>query len=212
MLSSNILRQTVYTHYTSVHQAAKLVAALLRVARVTAGLAESNVSLPPGLWLTSPAGWLASTGISSEAYVQQSSIGYLYFFTSDYLCYLRKKTICNPFAHPTWKCTRLTCEVPNFFLSDWRFALYLHFPYMRFPCLRNVLFRTVRAFSVLAFSSTCVFSAPILGCSGIRWTICKQYALPDVQQTVSKHWCTTTYLDTNMPGHSLKRLLKVFEF
>ena len=32
-----------------VHQAAKLVAALLRVARVTAGLAESNGSLPPGL-------------------------------------------------------------------------------------------------------------------------------------------------------------------
>jgi len=33
----------------SVHQAAKLVAALLRVARVTAGLAESNGSLPSGL-------------------------------------------------------------------------------------------------------------------------------------------------------------------
>ena len=32
-----------------VHQAAKLVAALLRVSRVTAGLAESNGSLPPGL-------------------------------------------------------------------------------------------------------------------------------------------------------------------
>jgi len=30
-------------------QAAKLVAALLRVAGVTAGLAESNGSLPPGL-------------------------------------------------------------------------------------------------------------------------------------------------------------------
>ena len=33
----------------SVHQAAKLVAALLGVARVTAGLAESNGSLPSGL-------------------------------------------------------------------------------------------------------------------------------------------------------------------
>ena len=33
----------------SVHQAAKLVAALLRVAGVTAILAESNGSLPPGL-------------------------------------------------------------------------------------------------------------------------------------------------------------------
>ena len=39
------LRQTVLTHRASVHQAAKMVAALLRVARVTAGLAESNGSL-----------------------------------------------------------------------------------------------------------------------------------------------------------------------
>ena len=48
-LSSNSLGQTVHTHRASVHQATKLVAALLRVARVTAGLAESNGSLPPGL-------------------------------------------------------------------------------------------------------------------------------------------------------------------
>jgi len=41
--------QTVHTHRASVHRAAKLVAALLSVARVTAGLAESNGSLPPGL-------------------------------------------------------------------------------------------------------------------------------------------------------------------
>jgi len=45
----NSLRQTVHTHCASVHQAAKLVAALLSVARVTAGLAESNGSLQPGL-------------------------------------------------------------------------------------------------------------------------------------------------------------------
>ena len=43
MLSGNSLRQTVHT------QAAKLVAALLRILGVTAGLAESNGSLPPGL-------------------------------------------------------------------------------------------------------------------------------------------------------------------
>jgi len=50
MLSgNNSLGQTVHTHCASVHQAAKLVAALLRVAGVTAGLAESNGSLPPGL-------------------------------------------------------------------------------------------------------------------------------------------------------------------
>ena len=48
-----------------VHQAAKLVAAPLRVSGVTAGLAESNGSLQWGLWFTSPAGWLQRTGNSS---------------------------------------------------------------------------------------------------------------------------------------------------
>jgi len=48
-LSGNSLGQTVHTRRASVHHAAKLVAAILRVARVTAGLAESNGSLPPGL-------------------------------------------------------------------------------------------------------------------------------------------------------------------
>jgi len=66
MLSGNSLRQTVHTHCASVHQAAKLVAALLRVEGVTAGLVESNGSLPLGLWLTASAGWLPRTGISSR--------------------------------------------------------------------------------------------------------------------------------------------------
>ena len=48
-LFGNSLRQTVHTHRASVHRAAKLVAALLMVARITAGLAESNGSLLPGL-------------------------------------------------------------------------------------------------------------------------------------------------------------------
>jgi len=43
------VRQTAHTRCASVHQAAKLVAVLVRVAGVTAGLAESNGSLPPGL-------------------------------------------------------------------------------------------------------------------------------------------------------------------
>ena len=64
-LSGNSLRQTAHIHCASVHQAAKLVAPLLRVAWVTACLTESNGSLPPGLWLTSHAGWLPRTGISS---------------------------------------------------------------------------------------------------------------------------------------------------
>jgi len=49
MLSGNSLRQTVHTRCASVHQAAELVAALLRFARVTAGLAENNGSLLLGL-------------------------------------------------------------------------------------------------------------------------------------------------------------------
>ena len=65
MLSVNSLRQTVHTHCASVHQAAKLMAALLRVTGVTAGLVESNGSLPSGLWFMSPAGWLPRTGIIS---------------------------------------------------------------------------------------------------------------------------------------------------
>jgi len=48
-LSGNSLRETVHTHRASIHQAVKLVAALLRVAGVTAGLAQSNGSLPAGL-------------------------------------------------------------------------------------------------------------------------------------------------------------------
>jgi len=48
-LSGDSLRQTVHTHRASVHQADKLVAALLRIAGVTASLAESNGSLLPGL-------------------------------------------------------------------------------------------------------------------------------------------------------------------
>jgi len=48
-LSGNSLRQTVHTHCASVHQAAKLVAAVLRVAGVTVGLAESDGSLLLGL-------------------------------------------------------------------------------------------------------------------------------------------------------------------
>ena len=85
-------RQTVHTHRAPVHQAAKLVAALLRVARVNAGLAESNGSLPPGLWLTSPAGWLPRTGISAR----QLSLGYLYLLPTQ-----PPSTVLRPLYRPT---------------------------------------------------------------------------------------------------------------
>ena len=48
-LSGNSFRQTVHSRRVSVQRTAKLVAAFLRVVRVTAGLAESKGSLPPGL-------------------------------------------------------------------------------------------------------------------------------------------------------------------
>ena len=48
-LSGNSLGQTVHTLRASIHQASKLVEALLRAARVTASLVESNGSLTPGL-------------------------------------------------------------------------------------------------------------------------------------------------------------------
>ena len=72
----------------SVHQAANLVAALLTVAGVTAGLAESNGSLPA--LITSPAGWLPRTGISSGTL--RSVIEYLltFFIIS---CYTHKMAI-----------------------------------------------------------------------------------------------------------------------
>ena len=69
------LTQTVHTHRASVPQAATLVAALLKIARITAGLAESNRSLPPGLWLTSPSGWLPRTWIGSRTLRSVSEYG-----------------------------------------------------------------------------------------------------------------------------------------
>ena len=44
-----VLGKLLTPHRACVHQAVKSVAALLRVARVNVGLAESNGSLPPGL-------------------------------------------------------------------------------------------------------------------------------------------------------------------
>ena len=83
----------------SVHQAAKLVAALLKVAGVTAGLAESNGSLPPGLWLTSPAGWLPITEISSGTLRSVIEYGLpLPFYVLIYFFTYRSNTL--------WQCSR----------------------------------------------------------------------------------------------------------
>ena len=44
---------------------AKIVFAMAKTQPCNCGPVESNGSLPPGLWLTSPAGWLPGTRISS---------------------------------------------------------------------------------------------------------------------------------------------------
>ena len=92
-------------------------------------------------------------GSALEPYVRQSSIGYLYFFTSDYLRFYvvsEKKPIYNPLAHPTWKCTTLTYEVYESFFMWLKVCIvlaffvlafsipadsYSRFPYLRFPVL-----------------------------------------------------------------------------
>ena len=59
-LSGNSLRQTVHTHHVPVYQAAKLVAAVLRLARVTAGLVKSSGSLPTAGFMTHVTCWLTA--------------------------------------------------------------------------------------------------------------------------------------------------------
>ena len=85
-LSGNSIRQTVNTNRACL--ASSEIGTGLRAGKVTAGLAESNSNLPPGLWLTSPAGWLPRTGISSGTpYARQSSMGYLYLYLYRYTAF-----------------------------------------------------------------------------------------------------------------------------
>jgi len=70
----------VYTHRASEHQAAKLVAALLRVARVTAGLAESNGSLYRRVYDSRHLqADCQEPGSAPELYARQSSMGYTFY-------------------------------------------------------------------------------------------------------------------------------------
>ena len=104
------LRQTVHTHCASVLQAAKLVAALLRVVGVTAGLTESNGSLPPGLWLTSPAGLLPRTGISSGTVrsVIVYGLRFWYDFVQEVASWCAQDRLCST-AVSTWHLLQRQC-------------------------------------------------------------------------------------------------------
>jgi len=71
----------LFTPIVPLHKAAKLlVAALLRVARVTADLAESNGSLSPVYDSRHLRADCQVPGSAPEPYARQSSMGYLHFF------------------------------------------------------------------------------------------------------------------------------------
>ena len=93
--------------------AAKLVTALLRVARVTAGLAESNGSLPPGLWLTSPAGWLPRTGISSGKLPVFSEIA-----GRVYGCFSCTEALFDPIQGPDFQNFKIFINLPKFVVTS----------------------------------------------------------------------------------------------
>jgi len=82
MLSGNSLRQTVHTHHASVYQAAKLVAAFLRVARVTAGLAESNCRVYDSGHLQANNRYQLRFGTLCSVIEHELQYLYLYLFTA----------------------------------------------------------------------------------------------------------------------------------
>ena len=79
-LSGNSLIGKLFTSVV-LHQAAKLVAALLRVARVTVGVAESNGSLRRVYDSRHLQADCQKPGSAPEPYAEQSSTVYLYPFT-----------------------------------------------------------------------------------------------------------------------------------
>ena len=129
-LLGNSLRQTVHTHCASVHQASKVVAALLRVAGLTAGLVESNDSLPPGLWFTSPAGWLPKTGISSGTLHSVIKYGLRFTF---YIQVVYVSILCKPTKHKRvlcWLCSHSMLQV----LCNGTVSVCLSVPSTRWVC------------------------------------------------------------------------------
>ena len=82
MLSGNSLRQTVHTHCASVHQAVKLAAALLRFARITAGLAEVMADYCQVYDSCHLQVDYKEPGSAPEPYALLSSMGYLYLITA----------------------------------------------------------------------------------------------------------------------------------
>jgi len=90
------------------------------------------------------------TGISSETLRSVIEYGLFLLFYFWLFTLSQKKTICNPLAHPTWKCTILTCEVPDFLhLTGGLHCTCIFRTCVFHPC-RFVLAFSVHAFSILA--------------------------------------------------------------
>jgi len=104
-LSGNSLRQTAHSHRASVHQAAKLVAALLRAARVslTVGLAESNGSLPSGL--------CQEPRSAAEPYTLGNRVWATFTFTFFYLISQSPRTCCPGSGNEDALCALLTSQL-----------------------------------------------------------------------------------------------------
>jgi len=82
-LSGNSLRQTIHTHHASVHQAVKLVAALLSVARVTTGAWRKVLTAYRRVYDSSPAGWNPTLGNQVRATFVFFSIDYIATLTDN---------------------------------------------------------------------------------------------------------------------------------
>ena len=89
-----------------------------------------------------------------------------------------KKQSVTHFPHATWKCTTLTCEVPNF-LSDWRFACTCIFRTCVFHPCRFVLAFSVHAFSILAKCAVSYLPFPYLRFPVLAFSAPPPFLLPN---------------------------------
>ena len=99
-----------------------------------------------------------------------------------------KKQSVTHFPHVTWKCTTLTCEVPNF-LSDWRFACTCIFRTCVFHPCRFVLAFSVHAFSILAKCAVSYLPFPYLRFQRHRPSCCPTKSVKALKgKANSKTW------------------------
>ena len=83
----------------------------LKGCRVIADLAESNGSLSPGLWLTSPAGWLQRTGLRNPMLGNPVWATFFHLYgQSDLLVQCGFDTVVNTQTYPREDNTRLVTE------------------------------------------------------------------------------------------------------